>query len=196
MLTGNISLLGWFHSAACIVALVTGAWNLVMPKGTAAHRLMGRWYVYTMVAVNLSVFAVYHFDIAHFKPFAGGANTFGIFHWEAVGTLLLLALGVTAAPRQAKAGWAYAHPLAMVLTYYMLVGGLINEVFVRVIFLRNFAMAHAPRAAGIAAAPVVGMAQGVAMLIFIVVILYFIAKVALYRRGLRKATIAAAASAA
>ena len=186
MLTGNISLLGWFHSATCIVALVTGAWNLVMPKGTALHRLVGRCYVYTMVAVNLSVFAVYHFDIAHFRPFAGGANTFGIFHWEAVGTLALLGLGVYAAPRQAKAGWAYAHPLAMVLTYYMLVGGLINELFVRVIVLRDFAMAHARHAVSIARTPAVGTTQGLAMLIFIVMLLYFVIKVALHRRSFRK----------
>jgi len=186
MLTGNISLLGWFHSAACIVALVTGAWNLVMPKGTALHRLVGRAYVTTMVAVNLSVFAVYHFDIAHFRPFAGGANTFGIFHWEAVGTLALLGLGVYAAPRQAKSGWAYAHPLAMVLTYYMLVGGLINELFVRVIALRDFAMARAPHAVSVATTPAVRTTQGLAMLIFIVMLLYFVIKVVLHRRSFRK----------
>jgi uncharacterized membrane protein len=186
MLTGNISLLGWFHSAACIVALVTGAWNLVMPKGTALHRRVGRTYVYTMLAVNLSVFAVYHFDIAHFRPFAGGANTFGIFHWEAVGTLLLLGLGIYAAPRQGRAVWAYAHPLAMVLTYYMLVGGLINELFVRVIVLRNFAMARAPHAVSIGAAPAVGTTQGVAMVIFIVLLAYFVIKVALHRHRFRK----------
>jgi uncharacterized membrane protein len=191
MLTGNISLLGWFHSLACIVALVAGAWNLVMPKGTALHRRVGRGYVFTMVAVNLSVFAVYHFDIAHFRPFVGGAGTFGLFHWEAVGTLLLLGLGVYAAPRQGRAVWAYAHPLAMVLTYYMLVGGLINELFVRVVFLRNFAMARAPHAISIAKTPAVGMTQGLAMLIFIVILVYFVIKVALHRRGFRK-TIAAA----
>ncbi len=157
-----------------------------MPKGTALHRLVGRAYVYTMLAVNLSVFAIYRFDIAHFKPFVGGANVFGIFHWEAVGTLLLLGLGVYAAPRQAKAGWAYAHPLAMVLTYYMLVGGLINELFVRVIALRNFARALAPHAVSIAATPAVGMTQGLAMLIFIVMLLYFVIKVALHRRSFRK----------
>jgi uncharacterized membrane protein len=186
MLTGNISLLGWFHSAACIVALVAGAWNLVMSKGTALHRLVGRCYVYTMVAVNLSVFAVYHFDIAHFRPFAGGANTFGIFHWEAVGTLALLGIGVYAAPRQGRAVWAYAHPLAMVLTYYMLVGGLINELFVRVIALRDFAMARAPHAVSVGTTPAVGRTQGLAMLIFIVMLLYFVIKVALHRRSFRK----------
>jgi len=127
MAISNISVLGWIHTAACVMALVTGAWNLLLPKGTPLHRRAGRLYVAAMLIANLGILAVYRFDIASFRPFRGGPGIFGIFHWEAVTTLALLALAVYAAPRQRRAVWAYIHPIAMLLTYYILVGGLINE---------------------------------------------------------------------
>lgn len=182
----HISLIGWLHSVACVAALFLGAWNLLMPKGTATHRLVGRWYVGTMLVVNLSVFGIFHFDVMPSQPPVVGPNVFGIFHWEAVATLLLLGLGVYAARRQRRAVWAYVHPVSMILTYYMLIGGLINEAFVRVTALRDFAMAHAPQAVNVARTPIVGMVQGLAMLLFIVLIFYFMVKVALYRRGQRR----------
>ena len=187
MLIENISPIGWLHTIACLVALAAGAWNLVMPKGTAMHRLVGRTYFYTMLVVNLSVFAIYRFDIAHFRPFVAGANTFGLFHREAVATLLVLLLGVYAAPRQQHAVWAYVHPLSMLTTYYMLIGGLINEAFVRITALRAVVRAQAHGPNDFFATHAVGMAQGSAMLLFVVLFLYFIVKVALYRRGARKA---------
>lgn len=192
MLVSNMSIIGWLHSLACSLALVIGAMNIVLAKGTPRHRRAGRIYFYTMLFANLSAFGVYHFDIAHFRPFAAGANTFGIFHWEAVATLILLGLGVYAAPRQNCATWAYTHPIAMLLTYYMLIGGLINELFVRVLPLRVFAMAHAPHGATtVAASPIVGMAQAAAMMLFLAMIFYFVIKTMLHRRSVA-APIAAA----
>ena len=196
MLIENISAIGWLHSIACVIALAAGAWNLVMPKGTAIHRLVGRAYFYTMVVVNLSVFAIYRFDIAHFRPFVAGPNTFGLFHREAVATLLVLLLGVYAAPRQQRAFWAYVHPLSMLTTYYMLIGGLINEAFVRITALRAVVRAQAHGPSDFFSTHAVGMAQGSAMLLFIVLFLYFIVKVALYRRSARRGAAMGAASAA
>jgi uncharacterized membrane protein len=182
MLVSNMSIIGWLHSIACTLALVIGASNIALAKGTPLHRRAGRLYVYTMLFANLSAFGVYHFDIAHFRPFTAGANTFGVFHWEAVATLVLLGLGVYAAPRQNRAVWAYTHPIAMLLTYYMLIGGLINELFVRIAALHALAMAHAPHAINIAATPIVGMTQFAAMVLFAVLILAFVIKTAVHRR--------------
>jgi uncharacterized membrane protein len=186
MLIENISAIGWLHSIASVIALAAGAWNLALRKGTAIHRLVGRTYFYTMIVVNLSVFAIYHFDIAHFRPFVAGPNTFGLFHREAVATLLVLFLGVYAAPRQQRALWAYVHPLSMLTTYYMLIGGLINEAFVRLDVLRAVVRAQAHGSTGFFATPAVGLAQSGAMLLFIVLALYFVIKVALYRRGIHR----------
>lgn len=176
----GVSLVGWLHSLACTIAILTGAWNILGPKGTTTHRLVGRTYFYTMLFATLSTFAIYHFDIAHFVPFTAGPGTFGLFHWEAVFTLFFLLLGVYAAPRQRRAAWAYAHPLSMLTTYYMLMGGLVNELFVRVTFLRTFAASFSQ--SGLAGSPVVGAVQSIVMLIYFGALIYFGVQVALYRR--------------
>lgn len=104
MLLSNISLMGWVHSIACVLALLSGAWNLVMPKGSATHREVGHWYFYAQLASLLSTFAVYDFNVARFHPLVAGPHIFGLFHWEAVATLAALLLGISAAPRQKRAG--------------------------------------------------------------------------------------------
>ena len=88
--------------------------------------------------------------------------------------------------RQRRALWAYVHPLAMLTTYYMLIGGLINEAFVRIDALRAIVRAHAHGPNAFFATPAVGLAQSGAMLLFIVLALYFVVKVALYRRSLKR----------
>jgi len=188
VLISNISLMGWLHTAACIVALAAGAWNIVMPKGTRTHRRVGLVYVYAMLIANLGILAVYRFDIAKFRPFTAGPNTFGLFHWEAVTTLIALLLALYAAPRRRRAVWAYTHPLAMLVTYYMLIGGLINELFVRVTPLRALVRAQAHGPAGFFASRAVGLSQFAAMIVFLVLLVYFIAKVAVTRRAQRAAT--------
>ena len=190
MLMSNVSLIGWLHTLACTFALIAGGWNIATPKGTKLHRRVGWVYVAAMLAANISAFGVYHFDIARFRPFTAGPGVFGLFHWEAVTTLVFLLLAVYAAPRQNRALWAYTHPLAILATYYMLLGGLINELFVRVPVLRAFAQSHG--GVGFGRSPVIGMTQSAALLWFLVAIVYFIIKVALYRHGMRRAVSAPA----
>jgi uncharacterized membrane protein len=181
----GVSLVGWLHTLVSTAAILIGGWMLIGPKGTALHRRMGRLYVYTMLAANLSAFGVYHFDIVHFVPFQGGPGIFGLFHWEAVFTLAFLLLGWFAAMRQSRAPWAYVHPLAMLVTYYMLIGGLVNELFVRVGFIRDTAMAQLHGAGNPVRAPIAGEVQGAVTIVFLILVVYFPIKVALYRRSLR-----------
>jgi uncharacterized membrane protein len=183
----GVSMVGWLHTLACTAAIAVGAYVLTGAKGTALHRRAGRWYVYTMLVANISSFGVYHFDIARFVPFTGGPGTFGLFHWESVFTLAFLLLAWFAASRQRRAVWAYLHPVSMLVTYYMLIGGLVNELFVRVAFLRALAIAQLHGADNPVRAPIAGEVQGAVMLVFVVLMFYFVAKVALHRRGLRAA---------
>src|SRR5262245_55058859 len=112
----NISLLGWVHTFAALVALGTGALVLMRAKGSDLHRLMGKAYVIAMVVAGVTVFWIYRFDI-QFVPFKAGPNIFGLFHYETVFTLALVALAYFTAPRQRSAFPAYAHPIAMIMSY-------------------------------------------------------------------------------
>ncbi len=182
----GVGIVGWIHSTACVVALLVGAWMLAATKGTAAHRRVGLTYVVTMLIANVTVFAIYHFDI-QFAPLRTGPGIFGLFHWFAVVTLIVLAYGVLAATHQRYAFFAYTHPVAMVFTYWMLVGGLINELYVRVPFLRALARASMPPGAGAGQSPLVGMTQLAWTAITLIVLVVFIVQVARYRRNLRAA---------
>jgi uncharacterized membrane protein len=187
----GVSVIGWLHTLAATAAILIGAVLIFGPKGTPWHRFAGRWYVYTMIAANALSFGVYHFDIVGFVPFNAGPNRFGLFHWESLFTLFFLLLGWYATLHQRRAIWAYLHPVTMLITYYMLIGGLVNELFVRVPFIRAVAMAQLHGQGNPARAPVAGTTQGAVMLGFIVVLIWFITKVALYRRNLRMAAVTA-----
>jgi len=139
-----------------------------------------------MLVLNLSAFAIYRFDIAHFVPFSAGARVFGFFHWLAVAALVFVLVGRFAASRQIGAFWAYVHPTAMMLSYYVLVGGAVNEAFARIDPLRDLAR----RSAGLAQranAPIVGLVQTAVMAATLVLIVYFMVRVAIYRRTARLA---------
>lgn len=177
----DITAIGWLHSVTCVIALFAGAHNLVAEKGTPRHRAIGLGYFWTMIVLNVSSLAIYRFDIAQFRPFVAGPHIFGVFHWIAVATLVFVLVGRYAASHQDRALGAYAHPIAMILSYYMLVGGAINEAFARVDVLR--ALSHQSRF--LHATPPIALTQTAWMAATFILILFFTAKVALYRRAAR-----------
>lgn len=185
----GVSIVGWVHTLAATAAIAIGAFLLFGGKGTPFHRLAGRWYVYVMIAANALSFGVYHFDIVHFMPFDAGPGRFGLFHWESVFTLFFLLLGWYAALHQRRAVWAYLHPVSMLITYYMLIGGLVNELFVRVPFIRAIATAQLHGQGNPARSPIAGEVQGAVLLAFFALLIVFTAQVALRRRKMRPALI-------
>lgn len=178
----GVSLTGWLHTLTCTAAILIGAFVFLGGKGTPAHRMAGRWYVGMMLAANLSSFGVYHFDIGGFDPFVSGPGIFGLFHWEAVFTLVVLLFGWLAATRQRHAVWAYLHPILMLTTYYVLTGGLVNELIVRVPAIEAFARASDPKAINPVLTPVGNTAQGITLFLFIVLIIKFSGDVRRFRR--------------
>jgi hypothetical protein len=180
----GVSLQGWLHTLACIAALVCGGWNAVMFDRGRWHRLRGLIYAWSMVVANLLVFAIYEFDI-DFAAGRAGPGIFGFFHWLAISALVFTAIGWFAAYRQRHGVWAYVHPIAMALGYYVLVGGLINEAFARIEALRplSYTMTeNGPRFGS----QVTGMTQGAAMLAILVLITLYVVRVALRRRKLKR----------
>jgi uncharacterized membrane protein len=117
----DLSFLGWIHSLACVVALALGGINLARPKGTRRHRAIGQAYLWAMLVVGVTSLAIY------------GQGRFFFPHWLAVASLALTGLAYAFAHFRRPAGlWLHGHVTSTVLTYYLLIGGGINEAFLRV----------------------------------------------------------------
>ena len=56
---GGISAIGAAHVAMGSVALVSGAVVLMLPKGTAQHRRVGKIYAATILAINATALSMY-----------------------------------------------------------------------------------------------------------------------------------------
>lgn len=177
MLLSNIVLLGWLHAFACIVALVAGGTVLCAPKGTRRHRVLGYWYAGAMLVLNLSIMGVYRFDIVPGKALRSGADVFGVFHWMAVVTLAAAALGVFAASRQKRAAWAHVHAQAMLFSYYMLVSGMINQFFVRVVIVREWEIQISLQAVNPSAGLLARLCQTGCMMLWLALAILFVIKV-------------------
>ena len=163
----DISVLGWLHSVACMIALLVGPLVFALHKGTRFHRKAGYWYVGAMAAANISALGL-------FAPIPG-LPMFNMFHWGAIATLLFLGLGVWAA--RTRLG-AYGHPVMMILSFYLLIGGAVNEAFARVGVLRNAALAGSPGARTLMKTALLGMTQGAVMLVAFGMMLWFVIRVA------------------
>lgn len=144
--------LGWVHAIACLIALAAGALAFGTRKGQARHVLAGRVYLASMLVLNLSALGIYRLGVFFFP------------HMLAIATLVLVAVGWAAArahwPRPL---WRNLHLSAMIGSYYMLIGGGVNEAFLRVEALRRMANQQG--------AGLIDMTHNVVMLIFLVILL-------------------------
>jgi uncharacterized membrane protein len=177
VILSNIVLLGWLHAAACLIALVAGAYMLIARKGTARHRRLGWWYAGAMLVANLAIMGVYRFDLRLGNPPKAMSGFFGAFHWMAVITLAATALGIFAATRQKRAVWAHVHAQAMLFSYYLLASGLINQLFVRVVAVRELAMRISPHAPAPFAGMLARLCQTGWMMLWLALAVWFVIKV-------------------
>lgn len=151
----DLSLLGWTHTLACLCALATGAIVLTGPKGTSQHRSFGRLYLISMLVTNLTALGIYRRGVFYFP------------HWFGVAALIAITIGfVCVRVRRPRAYWLNAHLTCMVASYYMLIGGGVNEVFLRVGVLH----AMAP---DILNSRLVGMTHFAVMAAFVILLAYF-----------------------
>ncbi len=176
----DVGLLGWLHTLACIAALVVGGWNSVMFDRGRWHQLRGNIYAWSMIVANVLVFAIYDFDIDVINN-KFGPGVMGFFHWLAIAALVFTLIGWFAARRQRHGVWAYTHPIVMALSYYVLLGGLVNELFARVSALRPLATTMVDGQPRFGSA-VVGMSQSAVMLATAILIVIYVVRVFLRRR--------------
>jgi uncharacterized membrane protein len=151
----DLSWLGWVHAVACVGALATGALVLLGPKGSRRHRSGGRLYLIAMLVTNVTALGIYRNGVFFFP------------HWFAIAALTAIIIGFLCVRfRWPGAYWRNAHLTCMVASYYMLIGGGVNEMFLRVHVLH----AMAPNVLN---SPLVGMAHFANMAVFAILIAYF-----------------------
>jgi uncharacterized membrane protein len=153
---------GWIHTIASLIALGAGAVVLVRPKGTPLHRLRGRVYALALVATCLTSFAIYRRGMFWFP------------HWFGVVSLIVVTAGVALAHFKQPRDWMHLHLTCMVASYYMLIGGGVNELFLRVDALRRIVP-------DVLNSPIVGTTHFAVMVFFAILIAYLNAALLLQR---------------
>lgn len=119
--------IGLMHLITALLAIAIGAAICLRKKGTRGHKWLGRAYVGTMVAVNVTAFMIY-------ELFGG----FGLFHWMALFSLLTVIIGYIPALFRSP-GWKVQHAYFMSGSYVGLVAAFAAETFTRYISLPFFA---------------------------------------------------------
>jgi uncharacterized membrane protein len=94
------------HIILALVAVIVGALQLILPKGTPMHRIAGRAWVLFMAVVALTSFFIHSLQV------------WGIWspiHGLSIFTLIILYVGVRAARR----GDYKSHAITMSATYFL-----------------------------------------------------------------------------
>lgn len=144
--------LGWLHSLACLIALASGAYGFTTRKGSPRHVLTGRIYVVSMLVLNLSALGIYRLGIFFFP------------HVLAIVTLVLISAGWGSARLiRRHAAFRYLHLSSMIGSYYLLIGGGVNEVYLRIDAMRDLLNAHGPQ--------LLGQTHAAVMLVFLMLLL-------------------------
>jgi uncharacterized membrane protein len=162
----SMSVIGFFHTLACVLALGVGAWLMAGRKGTPRHRWWGDIYTAAILFASASSLTIYT------------RHAFTAAHWFGVIAIVLSAGGFALCRWHGKGGaWKYGHIFCMVGSYYVLVGGGVNEVFLRVNTLRPIFRTQ-PQ--------VVGEVHGLVMLGFLLLIIGFMLATAISGWRLRR----------
>ncbi|MDG1777925.1 MAG: DUF2306 domain-containing protein [Flavobacteriaceae bacterium] len=147
--------ISWTHTITATLSLIFGSIVLFGIKGNAKHKKMGLWYFYAMLINNLTALAIVNAFGKWFFP-----------HYLAIACLIVIIPGIVAI-RQKHKHWLKVHIISMVISYYLLVGGAINEAFLHIPKLRPYIINNEP---------ILGITHMIAQLIFIGVLIYFLRK--------------------
>ena len=116
------------HLVASLAALAVGMLVVLRPKGTPVYKRRGRFYALGLLVTSGTALGIYRRGIFFFP------------HWLAIAALIITTAGALAAhfkiPRKA---WLQLHLTCLLTSLYILVGGGVNEVFLRVDALRRLA---------------------------------------------------------
>lgn len=116
-----MSSFGVVHLITSFVAIGSGGWVMLIPKGTRWHRTLGHVYAMSMIGVIASALAIY--DLT---------GSFGPFHVAAIVGAVTLAGGLfSVLARRPKKEWITAHAIWMSWSYIGLMAAFVAETATR-----------------------------------------------------------------
>jgi len=144
------------HTLTAAASMIIGGILLYGNKGDKRHVNLGNYYFWAMMFTNISSLFIMKAFGKWFFP-----------HYLALVTLFFLIPGYLFGKYKWGKHWLKFHISGFVLSYYLLIGGAINEAFLHVPSLRHYIINNDP---------VVGISHGIAQLIFIGILIYFLRK--------------------
>ncbi|MHA7129280.1 DUF2306 domain-containing protein [Algoriphagus namhaensis] len=149
-------IISWTHTIAATLSLIFGAIVLFGKKGDLRHRKLGMYYFYAMLVNNLTALVILNAIGRWFFP-----------HWLAVACLIVIIPGIIAVKRKWTKNWLKIHIICLVISYYLLFGGAINETFLHIDSLRQLIINNDP---------IVGFTHMVAQIAFVGLLIYYLRK--------------------
>lgn len=152
-------LTSWSHIISATISIIIGAIIIIKNKGTLLHRNLGVIYFYAMLVNNITALFIYNATGKMFFP-----------HWLAIAVLITIIPGYLVTKYKQYRYWLILHIFCQIFSYYMLIGGAVNELFLHVTSLRPLIINNSPT---------VGITHFFVMIIFVIMLVYFLIK---YRR--------------
>ena len=112
--------IGWVHTLAAVIALISGSIILAKTKGTLAHKRIGRVYALAMLVVCATSFMIYRVH-----------GTFGILHIFAIISTITLVLGLLPMYLKRQQNPIVAHLAWMYWSVIGLYAAFAAEIFTR-----------------------------------------------------------------
>jgi len=144
------------HIISASLSLILGFIIIFGIKGSAQHRSLGNIYFWAMVVNNITALFIMKAFGKWFFP-----------HYLGIAALISVTIGWVAGKFKTSNRWLKVHIIFMTISFYLLVGGAINELFLHVPALRPLIINNDP---------ILGMTHSVAMFAFIGLLFYFLRK--------------------
>ncbi|MDI9338166.1 MAG: DUF2306 domain-containing protein [Alphaproteobacteria bacterium] len=126
------TILSWTHTISASLSLVFGIIVLLGVKGNIRHKKIGLWYFYAMLFNNITALFILNAFGKWFFP-----------HYLAIACLIVIIPGIISIKLKHKY-WHKVHIICMVLSFYLLIGGAINETFLHIPNLRPYLVNNDP----------------------------------------------------
>ncbi len=149
------TIVSWTHTISASLSLILGIIVLLGVKGNLKHKKIGLWYFYGMLTNNITALFILNAFGKWFFP-----------HYLAIACLTVVIPGIISIKLKHKY-WLNVHIICMVLSFYLLIGGAINETFLHIPSLKPYLINNDP---------VVGATHMIAQILFLGVLVFYLWK--------------------